>query len=339
MDARPNGDIETMTGRESELDPRAIYALYAPGLVPQAVRVALLLDLFTALDDGALHAKDLAHARDCTVEGVQILLDCLSASGLLAFSEGRYRLTPTAAAFLVRGKSTYAGDWVLAETDPRFWEGVLNCVRTGKRADGHFPWPQDALLDSYLPGRVEQALSMWRAAGIDTEGDRPLALVDLACGSGIKSMALAHSRRGVHVRCIDSADVLAVARELSARLGVLDLVSFEEGDILTVELGRDRYDAALLGQITDYFTPAQNTGLFGRLRQALNPTGVLLIDVPMSSDEPQLGPSLVSLLTWSISGGRAHSYEEYAEWLRQVGFRHVERLGNTWISARSGRGG
>ena len=328
-----------MAGRKSELDARAIYALYAPGLVPQAVRVALLLDLFTALDDGALYAKELANARDCTVEGVQILLECLSASGLLVFSEGRYGLTPTAAAFLVRGKPTYAGDWVLAETDPRFWEGVLNCVRTGERAKGHFPWPQDALLDSYLPDRLEQARSMWRAAGIDTEGDGPLELLDLACGSGIKSMAVAESRPGVHVTCIDSADVLAVTRSLASRLGVLDRVSFEEGDILKVELGRGRYDAALLGQITDYFTAAQNTELFARLRQALTPMSVLVIDVPMSSDEPQIGPSLVSLLTWSISGGRAHSYEEYEEWLTQAGFRHVERLGKTWISAGSGGSG
>jgi 2-polyprenyl-3-methyl-5-hydroxy-6-metoxy-1,4-benzoquinol methylase len=325
-----------MTGGESELDARAIYALYAPALVPQAVRVALLLDLFTALDGGAHRAEDVAHARDCTVEGVQILLDCLSASGLLVFSEGSYGLTPTAAAFLVRGRSTYAGDWVLAETDPRFWEGVLNSVRTGERAQGRFPWPQDALLDSYLPGRLEQALSMWSAAGIDTEVDGSLELLDLACGSGIKSMALAKSGPGVHVTCIDSADVLAVTRSLASRLGVLDRVSFEAGDLLRVELGRGRYDAALLGQITDYFTAAQNTELFGRLREALNPTGFLVIDVPMCSDEPELGPSLVSLLTWSISGGRAHSYEEYEEWLTQAGFSLVERLGKTWISARSG---
>jgi 2-polyprenyl-3-methyl-5-hydroxy-6-metoxy-1,4-benzoquinol methylase len=325
-----------MTGRGPDPDAKAIYALYAPGLLPQAVRVALLLDLFTPLEDGALDTESLARTMGCTVEGVQILLDCLSASGLLVFSDRQYGLTPTAAEFLVRGKSTYAGDWVLAETDPSFWEGVLNSVRTGERAEGNFPWPQDALLDSYLPGREEHALSMWRAAGIDTEADGPLALLDLACGSGIKSLALARSRPGVSVTFIDSADVLAVTRSLASRLGVSDRVSFEAGDILNVELGRRRYDAALLGQITDYFTAAQNTDLFGRLRQALDPMGVLMIDVPMASEEPQIGPSLVSLLTWSISGGRAHSYDEYEEWLSDAGFQKIERLGKTWISARSG---
>jgi hypothetical protein len=111
-------------------------------------------------------------------------------------------------------------------------------------------------------------------------------------------------------------------------------VSLKEGDILRVDLGLSRYDGALLGQITDYFTPAQNTELFGRLRKALKPSGVLVLDVPMSSEQPQLGASLTSLLTWAISGGRAHSFEEYKAWLEEAGFRHTERLGDKWIGAR-----
>jgi SAM-dependent methyltransferase len=257
------------------------------------------------------------------------------AVGLLVSAGGRYELTPTAATFLVRGRPAYAGEWVLAETDPRFWEAVLDSVRTGERAEGDFPWQQDAWLESYRSDRPEQALSMWRAAGIDPDSDGPLALLDLASGCGIKSMALAQSREGVHVTCIDSAQVLEVAADLAARMGVSGHVSLKEGDILHIDLGRSQYDVTLLGQVTDYFTPAQNTVLFGRVREALKPAGVLVIDVPMSSDQPELGTSLVGLLTWSISGGRAHSFGEYEAWLTEAGFASVELLGKTWIGARS----
>jgi len=323
-----------MTGNAYTPDAAAIYALYTPGLISQAVRVALLLDLFTPLADGPLDAEALARATNCVPEGVRALLDCLVALGLLRLAEGHYELTATAAMFLVHGKPTYAGDWVLAETDPRFWEEVMGSVRTGECAEGRLPWPQDAWLESYRSDRSEQALSLWRAAGIDPEGDAPLALLDLASGCGIKSMALAQAKPGVHVTCIDRADVLEVARDLASRLGVSPRVSCEEGDVLEIDLGQSRYDGALLGQITDYFTPAQNAELFGRLREALKPSGVLVIDVPMSSDQPEKGPSLVSLLTWAISGGRAHSFKEYEAWLRQAGFRDVQRLGQTTIAAR-----
>ena len=53
-------------------------------------------------------------------------------------------------------------------------------------------------------------------AGIDPEGDGPLVLLDVASGCGIKSMALAQSRPGVHVACIDRAVVLEVAMDLAS---------------------------------------------------------------------------------------------------------------------------
>lgn len=48
------------------------------------------------------------------------------------------------------------------------------------------------------------------------------------------------------------------ARDLVARLGVLSSVSFEPANIHEINLLQNAYDADLLGQITDYFTSAQN---------------------------------------------------------------------------------
>lgn len=315
-------------------DPNVIYALYTPGFKPQVARVALLLDVFSPLAQGPLDADAVARARECSPQGIRMLLDYLAGVGLLRLEDGQYGLTATAATFLVPGEPAYAGDWVLAETDPRFWEEVLASVRAGERAEARFPWPQDAWLESYRPDRREQALAMWRAAGIESDADGSLALLDLASGCGVKSMVLAQSRPGVRVTCVDQADVLEVARDLAARLGVSSRVSFEASDILEADLGESAYDAALLGQITDYFTSAQNVGLFARVRSALKPSGVLVIDVPMSSEQPTEGASLVTLLTWVLSGGRAHPFDDYEAWLTAAGLAHVERLGDTWIAAR-----
>jgi SAM-dependent methyltransferase len=317
-------------------DPNAIYALYTPGFKPQVVRVALLLDVFSPLARGLLDAEAVARARDCSPQGMRVLLDYLAAAGLLRLEDSQYELTATAATFLVRGAPAYAGDWILAETDPRFWERVLAAVRAGERAQARFPWAQDAWLESYRPDRREPSLAMWRAAGIESDGDDPLALLDLACGCGVKSMVLAQSRAAVQVTCVDRADVLEVARDLAARLGVSSRVLFEAADIHKADLLANAYDATFLGQITDYLTPAQNIRLFARVRSALKPSGVLVIDVPMSSDQPTEGTSLVTLLTWALSGGRAHSFDDYQAWLAEAGLAQVERLGDTWIVARVG---
>ena len=185
-----------MTYNNDVPDPNAIYALYTPGFKPQVVRVALLLDIFAPLAHGPLDAEAVARACGCDTQGILGLLDYLAAIGLLRVEQGQYRLTAT---FLVQDEPAYAGDWILAETDPRFWEHVLVSIRTGEHAETSFPWAQDAWLESYRLERRKQSLVMWQAAGIDTEGDDPLSLLDLACGCGVKSMSLAQFRAGVQI--------------------------------------------------------------------------------------------------------------------------------------------
>lgn len=324
-----------MTLNDSVPDPSAIYALYTPGFKPQVIRISLLLDVFSPLSEGPLDADTLARACDCSPQGTRVLLDYLAAVGLLRLEDGLYELTATAATFLVPGEPAYAGDWILAETDPRFWEQAMASVRTGENAQVDFPWAQDAWLESYRPERREQSLAMWRAVGIEPDGDEQLAILDLACGCGVKSMVLAQSRADVQVTCMDRANVLEVARDLAARLGVSSKVSFEATDIHEVDLPENAYDAVLLGQITDYLTSVQNIKLFTRVLKALKSLGVLVIDVPMSSDQPTEGASLVTFLTWTLSGGRVHSFDDYQAWLTETGFVQVERLRDTWIAART----
>ena len=125
-------------------DPGAIYGLYTPGFNPQVVRIALLLDIFSPLAGGPLDAQAVARSCNYSPEGTQALLNYLVAIGLLRLDDGQYQLSATSAAFLVPGEPTYAGDWILAETDSRFWEQVLVSVRTGENAEARFPWARMA---------------------------------------------------------------------------------------------------------------------------------------------------------------------------------------------------
>lgn len=320
-------------------DPNAINALFRPGYKPQIVRIALLLDIFSPLAQGPLDAEAVARACHCNQHSALALLNYMVAIGLLRLDDGKYGLTTSAATFLVRGEPAYAGDWILVQTDPELWEHLMVSVRSGEKAESRFhwaqrfPWAQDAWLESYRLERREKSLAMWQAAGIDTDGEDPLSLLDLACGCGMKSMALAQSRAGVQITCVDQAEVLEVARDLAVRLGVLSRVAFKAGDIHEVDLPENAYDAALLGDITDYFTSTQNINLFTRVRKALKPSGVLVIDVPISAGEPSEWESMIALLIGALSGGCAHSFDEYQAWLAEAGFARVERIGDTWIAA------
>jgi len=315
-------------------DPDSVYSLFTGIYKPQLVRIALRLDVFTPLASGPADAQAVAQACGCSSSGIRILLDYLTSIGILERHGDHYALTPTASTFLVPKKRSYVGDLILGETSAEIEEGYLQAVRSGVPSDPCIPWAQDAWLESYSSSRPAKSLEMWRLAGFEPGRTAPLRIVDLACGCAIKSLTLAQADPMVQIRCIDSPDVLEVARDLAKRLGVLSQVVFLPGDLHSVDLGKGQYQAALLGQITFYLTPEQNTALLGCVLESLVSGGILVIDVPMISDISGDWDHLISFFTWAISGGKAYSFDEYRHWLEAAGFEGVKQLGKSWLSAQ-----
>jgi ubiquinone/menaquinone biosynthesis C-methylase UbiE len=322
-----------MSKANSMPDSDLVYSICYETFRPQLVRIALLLDLFSPLADGPADAQTVASACGCDPHGVRALLDYLSHLQLLERRGNAYALTPTGATFFVRGARTYAGDWVLMETGPEMWEGILGSLRSGQPSYQAVPWVQDAWLESYRPSRIAESPEMWRAAGIELGQHPGLRVLDVACGCGVKSLVLAQADPSVHVTCVDSTDVLEVTRDLAGRLEVLPQVTFLPGDLQTIDLGADRYDAALLGQITYILAPEQNVDLFRRLCRALLPGGTLVIDVFMTEEEPNELGSQFTVMLRALTGGAAHSFAEYRTWLEETGYGRVEQLSDKWLSA------
>jgi 2-polyprenyl-3-methyl-5-hydroxy-6-metoxy-1,4-benzoquinol methylase len=314
-------------------NPDLIYDLYTGVFRPQMARLALQLDVLTPLADGPADAATVARACGCSPAGAVHLLDVLVSAQVLTRQDGRYALTPSAAAFLVRGRPAYAGDLILAWTGPTIWESVQRAVRSGQPAPFEEYHEQDAWLESYSEGRIAYSRKMWQAAGIAPQPDTPRRLLDIACGCAIKSLALAQLDPALHVTCVDTPRVLPAARALAERMGLLGQAAFIEADLLTADLGADLYDACLLGQITHYLTPAQNQDLFRRVHAALRPDGTLVIDVPMTGEQPSTWTEVVSLLLWVNGGGATHTFDEYRAWLQQAGFGAVSRPSERSIAA------
>lgn len=306
MDATPNPDL--------------VYDLFGGIFKPQFIRLALVLDVFAPLAQNPSTAEQIAKACQCDAVGIKALLDNLCAAQILEFHGGHYALTITAATFLVRGRTAYAGDMILDYTDAAMYDGVLESIRSGKPHSLNENFVQDAWLESYSASRIPQSLEMWHAAGVWPEGRKAIQILDIACGCAIKSFALAQSSLDVQVTCLDSSDVLDVARDLAGRMAVSAQVTFFPADLFTADLGANQFDAALIGQITHYLTADQNKGLFRRVHSALASGGTLVIDCPMASDVPDTLTSLLTLFLWSNSGGAAYSFETYREWLEESAF-------------------
>jgi SAM-dependent methyltransferase len=313
-------------------NPDLLYGLYSDHK-SQALRLGLVLDVFTPLEDGGATAQAVAEACGCDPSGMTALLDLLACLGLIRREGSVFRATPTSSMFLVPGKRSYAGRYLLAESGASLWDGISQALRSGQPSHLAFPWAQDAWLESYRPSRPAESRLMWRAAGL-APGSRPgLRVLDLACGCAIKSFVLVEDDPSVRLTCVDTREVLAVARDLAARMGLGDRPTFQEGT-LDLDLPRRNFDAALLGQVTYYLAPEAMQRLAARLHGALDDGGLLLLDAVMAEDPPSEWASYVTLVTWGVSGGAAHSFATYQDWLTSAGFVEVRQLSDHWLSAR-----
>jgi hypothetical protein len=312
-----------------------IYDLYTGVYKPQIIRIALILDVFSPLNNGPRKAEQVAQACHCEVVGIRHLLNYLASLNVLEKHDCEYSVTPEAATFLVRGKKAYTGDLIMNFVGPNPWESIQESIRSGRprNVDLEIHFAQDAWIESYRVSRIPSSLEMWSKAGIEPEKFTNLRILDLACGCAIKSMVLVRESTNVELTCLDSPMVLQVARDLAERWGVLSQVRFTSDDLMTADLGDAQYNACLVGQITHYLTQGQNNSLFRRVQKALMLGGKLLLDVPMESSQLDESSSFLSLLLWANSGGRAYPFEKYRSWLKASGFTSIHHLSERLLSA------
>lgn len=261
---------------EQQTNPDLIYDLFWGIFKPQLVRMALQVDVFSPLAKSPASAEQVAQACQCSVYGIKGLLDYLCSLHVIERYGDKYSLTPTAETFLVHGNKAYAGDMILHYTDKTLFDSILQSIQSGNPSWLGENFVQDAWLESYSTWRIPKSLEMWQAVGIKPEQYKEFRILDIACGCAIKSFALAQTLPSIQITCLDTPEVLNVARDLAERMQVSSRVIYKPDNLLNAELGRSEYHAILLGQITDYLTAEQNQNLFSRIYSALSENGVLV---------------------------------------------------------------
>jgi len=314
-------------------DAELFYSLYDGVFRPNIVRLAIKLDLFTPLSERELDAKALSRTISASLEGTERLADYLVSIGLLKKSGKHYSLTPTAQTFLVRNKKSFAGDLILTFTSPEFWDHVLASMKTGEPTSLLERFDEDAWVESYRTTRIISSREMWQATGLELKDKTVLRILDLASGCGIKTFCLAQKMPSVYITCVDSPEVLESAHDLAVRMGIQQQVTLISDNILTIQLGKQKYKICFTGQITHYLTAEQNKTLFSHIYGALVPGGKFIIDVPIREKKLDESAAFLSLVLWANSGGQTYTFKEYEEWLLASGFRSVRRTGVRWIVA------
>lgn len=302
----------------------------------RVILTAIELDLFSHVGDGAT-AAEVAARIDARPRSTEMLLNALTAVGLLEKRDDRFHNAPLASRYLAEG----------APDDSRLglmhtvhlwnrWSTLTDCVRAGTRVTPARAAPDDEWRRAFIGAMHKNASGragpVVRAVG--TDGVK--RLLDVGGGSGAYSIAFAKADPQLQATIFDLPPVLELARTYVAAAGLSDRVTFKAGDMHRDDFGSG-YDLVLLFAICHMNSPEENRALFAKCRSALVPGGRLVVQDFILEPEktaPRTGALFSLNMLVGTESGASYSRDEYFQALTDVGFgnpRHIRLPGPTGL--------
>lgn len=331
--------MDTQTNQHEEIPKSEVIDRLNAGMYQVDVfRAALELQLWAKVAAGEDTAEQLAAAEGWDPLGTRMLLDDICTFKLLTRQDDRYQLPPEAESYLLPGKPTYMGRFLLSEFG---WEGngkLAEAIRTGRRPIGYTATTTEAI-DAWIAvyarswaapeTYLERCDAMWQALGIQARDG--LRVLDVACGPAPKTLPLARHHSGVQVTLLDWERILKTARKVAAHLGVEKQILSLAGDLWSVAYGPGQFDVVYLGNITHFFSPEENTRLFRKVYDALASGGVIVVNSIRREYPDPMDPEL---WFYAVSaGGAVYDFHEYQGMLECAGFADVGDISTQPIKA------
>lgn len=317
--------------RESQdmttLSPEPIVQLAGGFMAAKHLFVANEIGLFDKLAAGPASLDELAEFTGVARPRVRILADALVVLGLIERHDDRYRNGPVAAAFLSGDGPTDLRPFL------RFWNHIaypmwMNlepAIRTGQA--------QGTLALSGERQRIfsegVEAIQALPATALPTAYDfgRHRRVLDLGGGTGSWLIRLLGAYPALEATLFELPNAAAVARERLAGDPCGPRVAVVAGDFFTESIPAG-HDAVLIANVLHLLSPERNLDLLRRIRARVS-DGTRLLLADFWTDPTHTDPPFAALMAaefFVITGeGDVYSEEEASLWLRETGWRTVER--------------
>src|SRR4051812_40201924 len=192
----------------------------------EALRAAIQLDVFTAIDEGAHDPAAIAARCHASEKGVRVLCDYLTIIGFLTKEGQEYRLTPDSAFFLSRKSpaniTSAIGFLYEAKLSDRF-SNLADVVRKGGSLDAggtmapdHPIWVEFARSMAPLMMMPAQMI----AEVLNASEREKWKVLDIAAGHGLFGIMLARANPNAEIYAVDWKNVLDVAQTNAIKAGV-----------------------------------------------------------------------------------------------------------------------
>ena len=291
------------------------------------IHTAVKLEIFSVISDGQLTVSEVCDRVGGKPRGVAMLLNALTAMGLLIHESNTYKNTDFSQSYLVKGKPGYVGYIImhhfhLVDGWAQLHEAVLHGGPAETRSYG-----DDLERESFQLGMFNLAMAIAPsiAAAINLEGRHHL--LDLGGGPGTHAIHFCLENPKLKATIYDRETTEPFARKTTESFGVADRIDFVAGDFNINPLGGP-FDVAWLSQILHSNSLGECQALIGKTVRALEPGGLILIHDFFLNDtlDGPVFPALFSMNMLLNNSGRSYSEKEVSDMLSHAGARDVHRL-------------
>ena len=288
------------------------------------------LDIFTKLADQPHSARAIADANQWHLRPLTVLLDALTAMGLLVKTDGVYQTEPSMAPYLASNTPATVLPMVRhAATIWNNWSNLTTIVKETGGAD-RIPAAFEDMVDlkAFIGAMHVVGTTMADELVSMIGPGQANRLLDVGGASGTYTMAFLKSSPRLHATLFDRPPVVEMARERLEAAGLLNRVTLMAGDFYHDQLPGG-HDLALLSAIIHQNSLGQNVDLYRKVFEALVTGGRLIIrDHVMKPDRtsPKSGTIFAINMLVGTPGGGTYTFEEIQQGLQQAGFRQVALL-------------
>ena len=290
------------------------------------VQAGVRLQVFSVLGDTSREAGEVAKSIGAESRATGLLLDALSAMGLVQKTDSGYANTEFSQKFLVTDSPAYQGHIILHHHHILDgWAQLDQAVITGKRV-ARRSYGAEIERESFLMGMYNLAMMIapQMAAKFKLPGRK--RLLDLGGGPGTYSIHFCLANPGLKAVILDRPTTEPFAMATVAKFKLADRIDFIGGDFNTEQFFGGPYDVAWLSHILHSNSTEECQACLEKTVAALAPGGLILVH-DFILDDAKDGPEFPALFALNMlvgtDHGRSYSRAEITSMLERTGIVEI----------------
>jgi hypothetical protein len=296
------------------------------------VQVALELEIFETIGTHALEPGSVANWLDLEPRATELILNALTALGLLRKREDGFSLTDVSAKYLKRDAPGYLGSMIRFEASLwHCWTLLAEAIRSGRpvrAADMYQDNPKETTIfidamDSLVKARGDAEIM---AEAFDW--DNAHELLDVGSGPATYPIALCRRFSNLRATIFDLPATIALTECYVREAGLTSRIRLISGDYRVDELPGS-YDVVFLSNIIHSESFEVNQRLMVNLSSVLKTGGSVIVKdhiLDSTRINPPVGALFSLLMLLTTQAGRCYAFDEVEAWMSAAGLTHIRQI-------------